>query len=124
MTASLVNNIYAASVIGQPTAEVNMGATVLGYTDRKAATITLVSNKGKFIQIQLDTAKRIDTNGMSEMQEYEYSRNKDGITYNFKQDKTGRWFEVQFNHQTKRWNKIGSHKLIIGKREHYHDFSF
>lgn len=125
-TASLTNHLYSRMVKGQPEPEVGMGATILCWTDRQAATIMLTWNeKGtRFIGVREDTAKRIDKNGLSESQTYEYQPNPDGREYIFRQEKDGRWQQVRQNQETKRWVKVNGEGLRIGSRDHYHDFSF
>ena len=72
-------------------------------------------SKGKVskVVIQGDTAKRIDKNGMSESQEYEYTPNPKSVKQTFTLRKTGEFREVG-----------GSAGLIIGSRDEYYDFSF
>lgn len=53
--------------------EVGKGATILHWTDRTACEVLSVSADGKKVVIQAYTEKRIDTNGMSECQTYDYS---------------------------------------------------
>lgn len=124
-TGSLVNHIHSRATRGQPEPVVGMGATVLHYTDRSPATIIEVTKIGKYLAIvvQGDNAKRIDTNGMSECQTYEYTPNPEGgkTTYRFKNEA---WEAIYFNTDTKRWKKSGGSGLRIGEREKYHDFSF
>ena len=48
-TGSLTNHIYSRAVIGQPNPEIGMGATVLCWTDRHAATITAILNSSATI---------------------------------------------------------------------------
>jgi hypothetical protein len=124
-TASVNNWISSNAVIGQPTPEVGMGATILGWTDRHPATIVEVSkDRGAvLLKVQEDDYRRLDKNGMSECQQYLYSPNPNGRVHHYRQDKSGRWVEVEFNEETKRWNKRGG-GLRIGEREKYHDFSF
>ena len=126
-TGSLINHLYARGVNGQPTPEVGMGATMLSYTDRHAATITAVETiRGKtYVTVQKDTAVRIDNNSFSECQEYEYSPNPNGRVQTFRTDKNGMWERVNKNHVTGRWKKSQcGGGLLIGHRESYHDFSF
>lgn len=52
--------------------EVGKGATVLHWTDRHAYEVIEVSNNKKRVVVQQYLPKRIDKNGMSESQEYEY----------------------------------------------------
>lgn len=126
-TNSLVNNLLSRAVIGQPEPFEGMGATLLGWTDRYPATVVQVcKNKaGEVIEIavQEDDAKRIDENGMSECQEYEYSRNPDGTCYRFKKDKKGMWREIRMGEKG-RMVFTGGRGLRIGDREKYYDFSF
>ena len=68
---SLINNIMANNstipVVGK-------GATILSYSDRHAYEVISVNKKGDKCFIQEYDAKRIDKNGMSESQEYEYKK--------------------------------------------------
>lgn len=125
-TGSLVNNLYARQVKGQPTPEVGMGATMLSYTDRSAATITAVETiRGKiYITVQEDKSVRTDKNGMSECQDYEYSRDENGRVQTFRQAANGMWERVYKNTETNRWKKTDCGGLRIGSRNTYHDFSF
>lgn len=125
-TGSLVNHIHSIAVKGQPTPVVGMGCTILGWTDRQAATIVNVSNiRGRtYLVVQEDHAKRVDHNGMSESQTYEFTPNPNGLTAHYQQDAAGRWNEVRYNAETKRFRKTGGPGLRIGARDHYHDFSF
>lgn len=124
-TNSLVNHIYSRATKGQPTPEIGMGVTLLGWTDRYPATIIGIIENGKYIIVQSDNYKRIDNNGMSECQEYEYTANLDGATYTFKMNPNGGWSEVFRNPETGRFKKYNGGKgLRIGYREKYHDFSF
>lgn len=53
--------------------EVGKGATVMLHTDRHAYQVLHVSKDGKRIKMQRCKATRIDNNGMSESQQYDYS---------------------------------------------------
>lgn len=99
------------------TPEVGMGATIVMYSDRYAATITYVGKKGALVIVKRDHAKRTDDNGMSECQSYEYSPDKDAGPRIFTLRKSGRW--VEQGQPSK--NGTG---LSIGRRREYHDFSF
>lgn len=125
-TGSLVNHLFARGVKGQPTPEVGMGATLLSYTDRHAATICSVETiRGTlYISVQEDNAVRTDSNGMSESQEYTYTPNPDGYVKTFRLGKKGMWEAVYKNPETGRWNVSQVGGLRIGSRETYHDFSF
>ena len=93
------------------TPKVGDGATILCYTDRRPATVVYVSANGKTIHLQEDNAKRVDSNGMSECQDYEFTA-----------DPTA---PVQVARLTKKGYKIvkGSN-VLVGERMCYHDFSF
>jgi len=93
--------------------EVGDGATVYLYTDRHAATVVRVSKSGRTAWIQPDSAKRIDNNGMSESQDYEYSANTDAQLIRVSIRKDGQW------------RKSGEYtKVAFGIRNAYHDYSF
>jgi hypothetical protein len=113
-TGSLINNIAANSA--QRTPEVGMGATMLYYTDRHAATIVEVKSPRRIV-LQEDTATRIDKNGMSEDQDYSYTTNPNGGTKEFTLRKNGRW--VAKGDSAK--SGLCCH---IGSRGTYYDFSF
>ena len=121
-TNSLTNHLLSRAVIGQPEPTVGMGATILCWTDRHPATIVAIVDG--ILTVQEDNHKRIDSNGMSESQDYEYTRNPTGATYYFRAGKDGKWQEVVKNENTGRWNRSASAGLRIGEREKYHDFSF
>lgn len=125
-TNSLANNLLSRAVIGEPEPVVGMGVTFLRWTDREPGTIYGVFKAGKstFITVAADDAKRIDKNGMSECQEYEYTPRPDGYKSVFRKNlKNGRWERVTKN-QSGRWVKAGGEGLRIGEREKYYDFSF
>jgi hypothetical protein len=122
-TGSMTNHILSRSVIGQPTPEVGMGVTVLGWTDRYAGTIVAMEGPG-IIHVRLDRAERTDHNGMSESQVYRYTPDPNGTAYTFRMKKGGMWENVTRNPRTNRYNKLGGYGLRIGERAAYHDFSF
>lgn len=106
-TASMTNYLMSGTN-GQPTPEVGMGATILMWTDRHAATIVKVTRTQ--IHVKQDHAKRTDTRGMSESQEYEYTPNPNAPTIVFR--------------KTKRGYRSQAGSLRIGDRNEYHDYSF
>lgn len=124
-TASVNNWMSSNAIIGQPTPEVGMGCTILGWTDRHPATIVEVTkDRGAvLLKVQEDEYRRVDGNGMSEDQRYLYSPDPNGQIHWYRQDKSGRWTEVKLNPETGRYCKQGG-GLRIGEREKYHDFSF
>lgn len=95
---------------------VGMGITVLSYTDRHPATIISVSKSGKSFKAQQDKAHRIDSNGMSDSQEYEYERDEHGRIFDFRRAKNGRFYAEG--------GQRNGYGCIIGHREKYFDFSF
>lgn len=123
-TGSIVNHLMAGSK--QPTPVVGMGATILLWTDRHAATVFRVFAVGKtpYIEIREDKARRVDSNGMSEEQDYEFKTNPSGSRSTWRLGRSGDWERVEFNQQTRRWSKSGGRGLLLGHRDSYHDFSF
>lgn len=121
-TGSLVNHVASREVAKLP--EVGDGATLLGWSDRYPATVIEVFKKGKFdyIVVQEDSATRIDDNGMSEVQDYEYTRNPNGRKETFRvvEDR----FERVYRAESGRFKKESGYGLWVGRRESYHDFSF
>jgi hypothetical protein len=105
-TGSVMNHLMTGG--SQPEPAVGMGATICCWTDRHAATIVKVTRCQ--IHVQEDIATRIDNNGMSECQQYEYRPDPNGAVIVFRKTKRG-------------W-KSKSGGLLIGTRRHYYDFSF
>lgn len=95
-----------------PVPEVGMGATIVMYSDRHAATVVEVVGPKKII-VQEDTSTRTDKNGMSENQDYNYSPNPAAPRRTFTLRKDGRWHE----------SKAGT-IIRLGERDSYHDFGF
>lgn len=112
MYGSLNNAIAARSTIGAPTPEVGMGATQLCWTDRHAYTVVEVKSP-KRIVVQADKAIRVDSNGMSESQKYEFVPQPDAPKVTLTLRKNGQWKPVG-----------GGNTFAIGYRSEYHDFSF
>lgn len=96
--------------------KVGDGATVIYYSDRKAGTIIEISKDGKVVKVQEDKAIRIDNNGMSDCQVYEYERDPQGYIHTFKKNRRG-----QFTNN----GKVDYGAILgIGFREEYYDYSF
>ena len=112
-TGSLMNHVMASTPNTKP--EPGMGATILLWTDRHAATIVGVSKSGRVIGVQRDKAIRIDDNGMSDMQKYRYERDLTATIQWFSLRKDGSYIEVG--------SKSGS-RLGINYRREYYDHSF
>lgn len=96
--------------------ELGMGATHMMHSDRRPFTIIEISNNGRRLVIQEDTAVRTDTNGFSEQQTYTYDKNPEGVTRVITLRQDGAWREVG---ETK-----GSSVYHIGSRRYYYDYSF
>lgn len=112
-TNSLTNAIMASCK--QPKPEIGMGATIIMYTDRYAATILAVTRQG--VYITEDIVTRTDKNGMSESQDYTYAPNPIAKMQVFTLRKTGRY--------VRRGEPMrGGTHLVIGTRDHYIDPSF
>lgn len=120
-TASLVNWIQMGLAGLEPV--IGMGVTFLRWTDREAGTIVEILPNG-YIGVKEDNAVRIDKNGFSEDQVYEYSLKPNAVTRYYRKNKTARWESVKFNTNSKRWKKGGDSPIRLGDRDKYHDFSF
>jgi hypothetical protein len=121
-TGSLVNHIYSRMTIGAPEPIVGMGVTMLSWTDRDAGTIVEVNTKKRYIAVTEDSKTRIDNNGISESQQYEYTAVMDGYRNYYRKDRKGQWRRCYFNNNGRL--VFGTGGLIIGHRESYYDFSF
>ena len=108
-TGSLINHLMAGENAPMPV--VGGPATVLSWSDRKPGTV-----------IGWDDYTRTDSNGMSEDQDYEYTRNPNNPICCFRRDANG-WVAIYRNELTGRWKKT-SGSVYFGKRERYYDFSF
>jgi len=111
-TGSLVNYIMSGRSALCP--EVGMGATELWWSDRHAYTIVEVSGDKKRIVVQRDIAKRIDRNGFSESQTYEFTPDPTATRVVVTLRKNGRWVVRGTRHTT----------FAIGFRQEYYDYSF
>lgn len=108
-TGSLVNYVYSRAQTPEPA--VGIGATILMWTDRRAATIVKVTRTQ--VHVQEDVSTRTDGNGMSESQAYSYAPDPDAPVRIFRRTKNGAY---RAPHR--------GNGLLIGTRETYHDFSF
>lgn len=95
--------------------KVGTGVTEMCYSDRHPYEVVEVIDD-RHLMIRRMNAKRIDNNGMSECQDYEYSSNLDATPIKIFLSKTG-WRE-------QRGKKLGSTKFSVGFAEEYYDFSF
>src|SRR5262245_61336381 len=104
-TNSLINHVLSGCDVE---AKVGMGATILCWTDRHAATIVKVTKTQ--IHVRQDRATRTDKNGMSEVQSYSYESDEAAGVEVFRLTKKG-------------WRNNKGNGLIVGDRCEYHDFS-
>lgn len=108
-------NLLDDGVVVDNKLQVGVGCTLLSWTDRTPATIVDVDPKGRWIKVQEDNYKRIDCNGMSDSQDYEYSPNPNGSITTYKKARNGK-----FTHN----GKNDGTGILIGVRERYFDYSF
>lgn len=106
-TGSVVNHLMSAG--GPALPAVGDGATVLGWSDRHAATVIKVTPKT--VTVREDTAIRTDANGMSEVQRYRYEPNPEGRVHVYRWTKRG-------------WRSRTGGGVAFGVRREYYDFSF
>lgn len=99
-----------------PAPKVGMGATEMCWSDRHAYEIVEVKDARHITVRKLDY-KRIDNNGMSEMQTYEYTSNEDNPKATLFLTKKGEWRE-------RIGRELGCYRWVIGHAEEYYDFSF
>lgn len=128
MSLTPINDILSRSTRNEPEPTVGMGATIILYSDRHAATITMVErekNGTMRVVVQCDKATVIAGSSQDGSAEYAYEPNPRGIIEVFqRRPADARWSPVRFNETTRRWNKLGSHRLRLGEREEYRDPSF
>ncbi len=93
--------------------EIGMGVTELCYSDRHPYTVTAILSTKK-IQVKGDIATRIDKNGFSECQHYDYKTDEESQPITLFLNKFGRW---------KRQGDPQGATYLIGKREEYYDFT-
>lgn len=109
---SLINMISGSDPNLVP--EVGMGATVLMWTDRRAATVIEVSKSGKLITVQYDSAKQQGSFGS---QDWKLEADPNGPTRVFTKRKNGQWIQAGSPMN-------GGTRLGLGYRDHYYDYSF
>jgi hypothetical protein len=132
-TGSTMNHLYSRATKGQPEPAVGMGITFLGWTDRHPGTICAVYTDGKEngpivgFDAQEDDAVRVDSNGMSECQSYEFKPNPLARVKTYRRDRNGLWRRAEATVKGKRvyWRFLDeSQEVRLGERDKYHDFSF
>lgn len=125
MTTGSFHNNLSGGLYGRiemPSPEIGMGATRLMWTDRKACTITAIlardsAGRPTRIEIQEDRAHRTDKWGMSDYQTYEYETDPEGRLHRYSLRKNGLWVRLGSNLRS-------GERLLVGRRDHYHDYSF
>ena len=125
-TGSVMNHLASRATIGQPEPTVGMGATILMWTDRGAATITSVFKIGKttYLTVQRDREVRISGSVQDGSADYEFQRNPNGSTTTYRQARDGGWQKVDINPDTGRYVATRGAGLRIGERDEYRDPSF
>ena len=124
-TGSLTNHLMSRMTIGAPEPVVGMGATLLSWTDRNAATVVEVWKQGasEFIALTDDDATLVGGSCMSESQTYEYTPRPEGYRTTFRRRPGGTWEAVRKS-DSGRWVKAEGPGLLLGRRETYRDPSF
>lgn len=120
-TGSLINHLMSYPSNVEP--ELGMGATLLSWTDRTPATVIGWNPADGRLMVQEDKYTRVDKNGMSESQTYEYARDTTATIHYFKLTGKG-WRKTRFNEETNRWKLVDGAGICIGVRERYYDYSF
>lgn len=108
---SLVNHVMAHQQVVIP--KIGDPATILGWSDRYAATVVWVTSTGSKVIVQRDKATLKAGSIMSECQEYEYERNPESSREVFTRRRDGQYRQ-----------RGGGNGLTIGRREEYRDPSF
>ena len=117
-TGSLMNHMMSNSS-KQP--KVGEGATVLGWTDRKAYEVISVSKDCKEVVLQRYSPRRADDRGMTDAQEYIYDTLIESyLTLRFRY---GRWYAKYGGDDGEKpvYDRI---HVIFGEKMEYYDFSF
>lgn len=90
-----------------------MGVTINYLSDETPATIIQLTHNDKRMVIQEDKATRIDNNGVSESQEYTYTRDPDGAIHIATMRRNGQ-FRISGGQQS----------ITLDVRRKYWDYSF
>lgn len=129
-TSSLVNHLQSRGVIGEPAPVVGMGATILRWSDRDAATIVSVDANPKskayscIIEVVADDYKVVSGSTHDGSAKFEFTPAKDGRKYIYRKNaKTGMWESAYKSIVNNRLLK-GEGGLRIGERDKYVDPSF
>lgn len=109
---SLVNNVLE-NTNNNVVPEVGMGITVCMFSDRYAGTITKVSPSKKTFSFTRDKVVRVDKNGMSDCQ-----------VYNYESDPNGYEMKARIRKNGKYKTEHTDCSIILNYRDSYHDYSF
>lgn len=93
---------------------IGTGATRYAGSDAYPYTIVAVSPSGKKVTVTRDKARRTDSNGLSESQEWEITTDPDATPQEFSQRKDGHYYPVGTE-------MCGYGMLHIGTRRRYSD---
>ena len=113
---SLSNRVLERTISPEP--EVGMGVTECMWSDREPWEIIEVKD-ARHITIRRLDASRVDNNGMSECQEYEYKSNPNNATARLYKNKKGRWVR-----RIGRNGVDSSSGWCVGYADKYYDYSF
>lgn len=115
-------NDFGDIVIVEEELNVGSGVTLNYYSDETPATVIEIDPKGKWIKVQEDRAIRIDNNGISDDQDYEYERNEKGRVHTFYKTRR-KDFTLFTNTGRGTYNQYGIY-LSLNVRRKYFDYSF
>lgn len=111
----MINQLLGSDPAVVPT--VGMAATILYWTDRRAATVVGVFRNGTVIHVQPDKATRTDKNGYGGAQEYTFAPNPEAGVQVFSKRQNGQY--VRREEPLK-----GGTRVMLGTRSEYTDPSF
>jgi hypothetical protein len=109
-------NIVYKEVTTDIVPTVGMGATLVMWSDRHAYTVVEVLSPKKIV-VQQDIAERIDKNGCSENQKYQFNPNPNASKQVFTKRKNGKWIKLGND-------MSNSSPLILGWKDEYYDYTF
>ena len=111
LTNNLISDVYLSFRSPEPV--VGMGVTICHYSDRAVGTITRVSKTGKSFWFKHDIKKRVDNNGMSDSQTYEYTENPEANEIPVRMNRRGIYMTLK-----------SRYPVVLGVKNAFHDFSF
>lgn len=126
-TGSLVNHVLSGAKRVEP--ELGMGATLLSWSDRDAATVVDIVRDGngklkRFATTQ-DEAHVTSGSGHDGSAVYGYVTRADGARSWWMPNRKGDGYDqIRHSSATGRWQKVHSGRIVLGRRETYRDPSF